>query len=84
MIYCWYAQSKKSPMVWKRNILRWDRSGIWGHSHLWFRKKGNFGGRTGGFSGQARNLSPQQTALNTFESDVMGMTPIDNWQLDNL
>ena len=36
----------------------------------------NFGGREGGFTGQAKNLPPQQTAVNTFESDVKGMTPI--------
>ena len=31
---------------------------------------GNFGGGKGWFSGQAKNLSPQQTAVNTFESDI--------------
>ena len=39
-------------------------------------KTGNFGGGKGWFSGQVRNLPPQQTAVNTFESDVTGMTPI--------
>jgi len=59
----------------------------------------NFGGGEGWFSGQVKNLIPQQTAVNTFESDVtgitpisptssfendvMGITPIDNSQLDN-
>lgn len=56
----------------------------------------NFGGGEGWFSGQVKNLPPQQTAVNTFESDVtgitptssfesdvMGITPIDNSQLDN-
>jgi len=37
---------------------------------------GNFGGGKGWFSGQVKNLSPQQTAVNTFESDVTVMTPI--------
>ena len=36
----------------------------------------NFGGEEGWFSGQVKNLPPQQTAVNTFESDVTGMTPI--------
>ena len=43
---------------------------------------GNFGGGKGWFSGQVKNLPPQQnvesdlTPVDTFESDVMGMTPI--------
>lgn len=37
---------------------------------------GNFGGGKGWFSGQVKNLPPQQTAVNTFESDVTGITPI--------
>ena len=41
-------------------------------------KTGNFGGQEGWFSGQTRNLPPQQTAVNTFESDVTGMTPINS------
>jgi hypothetical protein len=44
---------------------------------------GNFGGKKGWLNGQVKNLPPQQTAVNTFESDVMGITPIDNSQLDN-
>ena len=36
----------------------------------------NFGGREGGFTGQAKNLPPQQTAVNTFNSNVTGITPI--------
>jgi len=36
----------------------------------------NFGGGEGWFSGQVKNLPPQQTAVNTFESDVTGITPI--------
>ena len=39
-------------------------------------KTRNFGGGKGWFSGQVRNLPPQQTILNTFESDVTGITPI--------
>ena len=39
-------------------------------------KTGIFGGGKGWFSGQVRNLPPQQTAVNTFESDVTEMTPI--------
>lgn len=38
---------------------------------------GNFGGGKGWFSGQVKNLPPQQTAVNTFESDVRGITPIN-------
>ena len=37
---------------------------------------GNFGGGKVWFSGQVKNLPPQQTAVNTFESDVTGITPI--------
>ena len=36
----------------------------------------NFGVGEGWFSGQVNNLPPQQTAVNTFESDVTGITPI--------
>lgn len=53
---------------------------------------GNFGGQTGWFSGQAKNLPPnhssQQTVsneitpVNTFESDVMGITPLDSSSSD--
>ena len=34
-------------------------------------------------STNTKNLPPQQTAVNTFESDVTGMTPIDKSQFDN-
>jgi hypothetical protein len=43
---------------------------------------GNFGGGTGWFSGQVKNLSPV-TPVNSFEIDVMGVPPIDNSQIDN-
>jgi hypothetical protein len=36
----------------------------------------NFGGGKGWYSRQVKNLPPQQTAVNTFESDVTGMTPL--------
>ena len=36
----------------------------------------NFGGGKGWLSGKVLNLPPQQTAVNTFESDVTVMTPI--------
>ena len=39
---------------------------------------GKFGGGSGWFSGQVKNLPPQQTTVNTFESDVKGMTPISS------
>ncbi len=47
---------------------------------------GNFGGRKNWFSGQAKNSSPNPgfTPTSSFESDVMGITPIDNSQFDNL
>jgi hypothetical protein len=51
----------------------------------------NFGGQTGWFSGQAKNLAPNQssngiTPTNSFESDVLGVTPVDgssarDWQI---
>ena len=56
---------------------------------------GNFGGQTGWFSGQAKNLPPNQssqpnvdnemTPINSFESYVLGVTPVDSsasdWQI---
>lgn len=44
--------------------------------HTELLKTRNFGSGKRWFSGQVRNLPPQQTAVNTFESDVTGMTPI--------
>lgn len=44
------------------------------------RRTRNFGGGEGWFSGQVKNLPPEQTAKNTFESDVMSITPIDDSQ----
>jgi len=51
----------------------------------------NFGGQTGWFSGQAKNLAPNQssngiTPTNSFESDVLGVTLVDgssarDWQI---
>lgn len=57
----------------------------------------NFGGQTGWFSGEAKNLPPNQssssqqnvghemTPLNSFESDVLEFTPMDSsapdWQI---
>ena len=38
---------------------------------------GNFGGGKGSYSGQVKNLPPQQRGVNTFESDVLGMTPVN-------
>jgi hypothetical protein len=49
----------------------------------------NFGGVKNYSSGQVRNLPPQQNVKSdlplvyTFKSDVMGITPIDNSQVDN-
>ena len=37
---------------------------------------GNFGGQKGWFSGQAKNLPPEQTPVHTFESDIKRITPI--------
>ena len=42
----------------------------------------NFGGGKGWFSGQVKNLTPV-TPVNSFESDVTGVTPINNSQDDN-
>jgi hypothetical protein len=44
---------------------------------------GNFRGQTGWISGQAKNLPPNQssneiTPTNTFESDVLGVTSVDD------
>ena len=39
-------------------------------------KTGNFGGQTGWFSGQAKNLPPNEmTPIDNFESNVIGITP---------
>jgi len=43
---------------------------------------GNFGGGASWVSGQIKNLPPV-TPVNNFENDVMGITPIDNSQVDN-
>lgn len=43
---------------------------------------GNFGGGAGWFSGQVKNLPPI-TPVNSFENDVMGITLIDNSQVEN-
>lgn len=40
------------------------------------RTTGNFGGIKERRSGQTKNLPPQETTINTFEKDVMGITPI--------
>ena len=45
--------------------------------HIELLETGNFGGGTGWFSGQIRNLPPV-TPKNSFESDIKGLTPIDN------
>ena len=47
---------------------------------------GNFGGGVGWFSGKVRNIPPVNsvTPVNSFESDVQEITPIDNSQIDNL
>lgn len=54
------------------------------NEHKQLLETGNFGGGKDWFSGQVRNLPPQQTIVNTFESDVTGITPIDNSELGNL
>ena len=44
----------------------------------------NFGGRGGWFSGKVNNLPPKGiTPINSFENDIMGITPIDDSQIDN-
>jgi hypothetical protein len=44
----------------------------------------NFGGGEGWFSGKVNNLPPKGiTPINSFENDVMGITPIDDSQIDN-
>ena len=43
---------------------------------------GNFGGGTGWFRGQVKNLPPV-TPVNSFDNYVIGLTPIDNSQVDN-
>ena len=45
--------------------------------HIELLETGNFGGGTRWFSGQIRNLPPV-TPKNSFESDIKGLTPIDN------
>lgn len=39
-------------------------------------KTGNFGGGKGWVSGQVKNLPPEQRSVNTFERDVIGITPV--------
>lgn len=44
----------------------------------------NFGGGEGWFSGKVNNLPPKSiTPINRFENDVMGITPVDDSQIDN-
>lgn len=44
----------------------------------------NFGGGEGWFSGKVNNLPPQGiTPINSFENDIMGITPVDDSQIDN-
>lgn len=44
----------------------------------------NFGGGEGWFSGKVNNLPPKGiTPINNFENDVMGITPVDDSQIDN-
>ena len=44
----------------------------------------NFGGGEGWFSGKVNNLPPKGiTPINNFEKDVMGITPVDDSQIDN-
>ena len=44
----------------------------------------NFGGGEGWFSGKVNNFPPKGiTPINNFEKDVMGITPVDDSQIDN-
>ena len=44
----------------------------------------NFGGGKDWFSGKANNLPPKNiTPINSFENDVMAITPVDDSQIDN-
>lgn len=44
----------------------------------------NFGGGEGWFRGKVNNLPPKGiTPINSFENDVMGITPVDDSQIDN-
>ena len=44
----------------------------------------NFGGGEGWFSGKVNNLPPKGiTPINNFENDIMGITPVDDSQIDN-
>lgn len=44
----------------------------------------NFGGKEGWFSGKVNNLPPKGiTPINRFENDVMGITPVNDSQIDN-
>ena len=41
-------------------------------------------GGEGWFSGKVNNLSPKGiTLINSFENDIMGITPVDDSQIDN-
>ena len=50
--------------------------------HIELLETGNFGVGTGWVGGQIRNLPPV-TPVNIFESDVKGVTPNNNSQMDN-
>ena len=44
----------------------------------------NFGGGEGWFSGKVNNLPPKGiTPINSFENDVMGITPVDDSEIEN-
>ena len=44
----------------------------------------NFGGGEDWFTGKVNNLPPKDiTPINNFENDVMGITPVDDSQIDN-
>ena len=50
--------------------------------HYELLETGNFGGGTGWFSGQVRNLPPERNDMNTVETDNTAITPIEDSSLD--
>lgn len=72
-----YDLDKKVIAVFKKSTKKFVTTcQLDGDEHDELLETGNFGGGKGWFSGQVKNLPPQQTAGNTFESDVTGITPI--------
>ena len=67
---CWFFKFKKSTRKFVTTCQ------LTAQEDAELKATGNFGGGKGWFSGKVNNLPPQQTAVNTFENDVIEVTPI--------